>query len=139
VSDFVNYQNSQKPVNDSFAVTDEIIEEFFEYAKSKNYSYQNTEDNAFEQFINQNQLSTIDDKLAIHIEAIKNILAERSEGEIITARSQVKDLLYEHFISECLGEKKTYELVWLKNTPELLRAHEIVSNPKAYAGLLAAN
>jgi carboxyl-terminal processing protease len=137
VNDFVSEYCSKQSIDESFEVTDQIINSFFEYLYTRGYVYHNSAYIAFNQFVSENGISGKESNLTDHIKAIKDILSTRSKNEMLSLRLQVKDLLYDCFITTCLGNQQFYKLVWLKKHPELIKSQEILSNPNAYSNLLA--
>jgi carboxyl-terminal processing protease len=134
--EFIDEYSSNTTIEDDFEVTDELIEEFEKFLQRNKFSYANSTESAYRQFIASNNLNQNDRKLSGHIEALGEILAQRSIAELQSVRGQLKDLLYENFLNQCLGTKKSIELGWLKNSPEIIKAKEIMANRQSYANLL---
>jgi carboxyl-terminal processing protease len=137
ISDFIAKYNSRTPIADNFVIDDGILEDFYGYLKNQGFSFKSPQQTAFKKFVDDNDLSANAGRLKDHLEIISQILAERSNEEANSVKTQLRDLLFENFISQCLGQKKAIELVWLKNHPELIKAKEIIKNPQAYANILA--
>ncbi len=136
-TDFVSEYGPKLNIDESFAVDDSLVDLFLDYIEKRDYVYRSPAYNSFEQFLTENAKLIDEIKLENHTEAIKNILNDRSQTEILSLRSQVKNHLYESFITISLGERKAYELVWLKTHPELVKAGEVLNDPKIYSSLLA--
>lgn len=137
VNDFISEYCTGQPVDEDFEVTDKIVDSFFEYLKVRDYVYHNPVCSAFDRFVSENGVSDKKGNLNDHVKAIKDILFIRSNDEMISLRLQIKDLLYDYIIVTCLGKQKSYELVWLKRHPELIKSREVLNNPNIYNNLLA--
>jgi carboxyl-terminal processing protease len=137
LAEFINLYDSSSTVDEDFKVDDRLIEEFIMYLYNSGFSYANSTESAFKQFITGNNLSQNDQRLGSHFAAIDEILAERSNQELNSVRGQLKDLLYESFINQCLGAKKAIELSWLETNPEIIKAREIMGNRQSYTALLS--
>ena len=137
VNDFITDYCVRQPVDENFEVTDKTVDSFFEYLKVRGYVYHSSICSAFDRFVSENGVSGKKGKLNDHIKAIKDILSSKSNDEMLSLRSQIKDLLYECIISNCLGKQKSYELVWFKKHPELIKSWEVLNAPDIYNNLLA--
>lgn len=137
VTDFVSEYCSKQSIDESFEVTDRIIDSFFEYVYTRGYVYHNSTYSAFNQFMSENGTSGKESNLTNYINAIKDILSNRSKNEMFSLRPQVKDILYDCFVTTCLGKQQSYKLVWLKKHPELIKSREVLNDPNAYSNLLA--
>lgn len=136
-TDFVAEYGPKLNIDENFEVSDEIVNQFIDYIDNKNYVYRNPEYNMFDQFVSQNTDWINKDNLNSYVDGIKNILEKKSENETLQLHSQIKDFLYESFITQGLGKRKAYELVWLKTHPELIKAGKVLNNPKTYDEFLA--
>jgi len=136
-ADFVSEYGPKLDIDESFTVDDNLVDLFFAYIKKRGYIYRNPAYNSFEQFLSENSKLVDEDKFANHTDAIKNLLDNRSQNEALSLRSQVTDYLYESFITIGLGKRKACELVWLKTHPELVKAREVLNDPKIYSSFLA--
>ncbi|MCD6162054.1 MAG: S41 family peptidase [candidate division Zixibacteria bacterium] len=137
VTDFVAEYGPKLDIDENFVVSDDIVSLFIGYIEKKKYVYRNPEFSAFDQFVDQNKDWLNKDNLSGYVDDIKKILEKKSDKEMLTLHSQIKDILYESFITQGLGKRKAYELVWLKTHPELIKAGMVLGNPQTYDNLLA--
>lgn len=136
LGEFIEEYSSHNRIDDDFEVNDLLLVHFENFLKRTGFKYENPAELAFKEFAAKGSVAQNDPRLDEHLKAIKEVLAQRSIAELRSVRSQLRDMLYENFIDQCLGIRKTVELVWLKKHQEIVKAREVMANPNSYASLL---
>jgi len=134
--DYVTEKSDDLTIDNTFIINDKIIDDFIAYINDRNYVYYSPAYDLFNQFVSQNNDLRETSRVIPHIEAIEEILKERSCDEILSMKSSFKELLYEYFITINLGEKESFELIYQKRDPELVKASVVLKNPETYGSLL---
>lgn len=137
LGEFIEEYSSHNPVDGNFEVNDLLIEHFGNFLKRTGFTYENQTELAFGDFMEKGGIAKNDRRLEEHLKAINEILSERSIAELQSVNGQLKDLLYENFIDQCLGTRKAIELIWIENDREITKAREIMANRNMYVGLLS--
>jgi len=132
----VHYTVSHPDVPVDFEVSDQIISEFRNYLKSKNFTYKSKMQMQFEDIKKSaetenriDQLKPVLDQLEARINVIK-------EQEFAESMDQIKRSIKRDMLTKLYGERALYEQVILKTDPYVKKALEVMENKKEYASIL---
>jgi len=138
-TDFIANKSSEIEIDEDFSIDDKMVDEFLNFIKEQDYSYQNPESYVFSSFLEENEYFENSELLNGHTEAINKQLQNNSEVELQSQRMYIKEYLYERFIRAGLGQRQVCELIWFKSRAEFIEARRLLGSPDLYVGYLAAN
>jgi len=136
IFDFVTERSDNLKIDDNFIVDDKTADEFIAYVIYRGYVYYSPAYDLFNQFVSENNGQGERSRTMPHVNAIEEILKERSTNELLSMKSSFKELLYEYFVTINLGEKEAFELIYQKRDPELVKASVVLKDPETYGSLL---
>ena len=137
--DFAVQHISKYPdVKPDLEVNDEMLEEFRQYLKDKEFDYKTSMQYAYEQLketvTEDNKDSIFGDQLTTLSELIEN---EKST-DFDHSKDFIKRMIKRDIISAIAGERGVYEHLWLHTDKAVLKAVEIMQQDGEYAKMLAA-
>lgn len=119
---------------DEFRITDEIFEEFKEFAKSRNLQYKTASERALERLKQRTQDENHSEKIAKLINAIGIEIERSKEGEMITYSEEIRDILLSEIISRYYYQRGRVVSV-LPRDRAVKKAIEILSDTEKYQGI----
>ncbi len=134
----VQYISKHPDVKPDLEVSDEMLEEFRQYLKDKEFDYKTSMQYAYEQLketvTEENKDSIFGDQLATLSELIEN---EKST-DFDRSKDFIKRMIKRDIVSAIAGERGVYEHLWLHTDKAVLKAVEIMQQDGEYARMLAA-
>jgi len=134
--DFAVRYTAGKKLPLDFEVSDQMVEEFRIFLKEKQFDYKTPAEVYLDSL---SQFAQREGKLEIYSQALESLrsqVAREKEQDFEISKGKVKRLLKETILRKLYGEKGYYEGVVLKEHPAVLKAKEVLLDPKQYKKLL---
>ncbi len=132
----VEYVAAHPDIRPDFQVTDEIVEQFRQYIKSKDFTYKSALQIALEDL---KTTVTEEDKEPEFDKSLKDMDAlVQSEKDADFGRSQdyIRRAIKREVISSVFGERGVYEDILFQSDKTVLKAKEILTQPGEYSKLI---
>ncbi len=122
----------------NFSLTDQEYEEFVQWMRGKNYSYQSTVQTELEAFEAEAKKEKYYANLKPQLEAIHARLNESRKNDLILHKDQIKMLLEEDIVARYYFEKGMVETRF-KHDKEIKKAIDVLHNQGEYKKILNLN
>lgn len=126
------------PAPKSFSLTDQEYEEFVQWMKGKNYSYQSPVQTELEAFEAEAKKEKYYANLKPQLDAIHARLNESRKNDLVLHKDQIKMLLEEDIVARYYFEKGTVETRF-KHDKEIKKAIDVLHNQVEYKKILNLN
>jgi carboxyl-terminal processing protease len=131
-------KHSAIPAPKSFSLTDQEYEEFAQWMKGKNYSYQSPVRTELEAFEAEAKKEKYYANLKPQLDAIHARLNESRKNDLLLHKDQIKMLLEEDIVARYYFEKGTVETRF-KHDKEIKKAIDVLHNQVEYKKILNLN
>lgn len=132
----IDYVAKHPDVKPGFTVTDEVVGEFRQFLKDKEFSYKSSLQVALEEMektINDQERSTsFDGALA----DLRNLVEEEKARDFDNSMDYIKRAIKREIVSSIAGESGVYNEIVLKQDKAVKQAVELLQAPNEYAKLI---
>jgi carboxyl-terminal processing protease len=132
----VQYVAKHPDIKSDFEVTDEILAEFREFTKSKDFTYKSALQIAVEDL---RKTVTEEDKEPVFensLEQMDGLVQAEKDADFDRSTDYMKRAIKREIISSVFGERGVYEDVLFKSDKTFLKAVEILGRPGEYSRLM---
>jgi len=134
----VHYTSTHPHLSKDFEVDDKILNEFMQFVKDKNFSYQTSSelelDKLKEAIKGEGRSEAVNQK----IRELGKLIESEKESDYRKSEAYIKSEIKENILTKLYGQNAKYEEVWLKDQPQIIKAIQILSHPEEYKTLLSA-
>ena len=133
----VKYVAEHPEVKPNFEVTDEIVEQFREYVKERDFDYKSTLETALGE-LRETIISESNDSLfGGMIDSLEALVELEKAQDFDRSLDYIKKTIKREIVAAIAGQRGVYEEVVLKTDKAVRRAVEILSSPDEYAKLIS--
>jgi len=132
----IKYTTEHPSLSPDFEVNDQMIAEFKDFLKEKNFTYKGQLEKAFDDFKDAVDKSGKKDEFAAEFSKVDNLIQADKKDEFDRSIDYIKRGIKRDMLSRLYGESTVYEQVVLKNDSYVKRAVEILTSPGEYASIL---
>ena len=130
------YTTEHPDLPEDFRVTDEMLEEFREFLKEKEFTFKSPLEKTFEDLEKIVDEGGKDEQFSEEFARIHELIEADKEQEFFRNTDYIKRGIKRDMLSRLYGESAVYEQIVLETDPYVLRAVEILASPSEYAGIL---
>ncbi len=130
------YTTEHPDLPEDFRVTDEMLEEFREFLKEKEFTFKSPLEKTFEDFEKIVDEGGKSEQFSEELARIHELIDGDKEQEFFRNTDYIKRGIKRDMLSRLHGESAVYEQIVLETDPYVLKAVEILASPSEYAGIL---
>ncbi len=130
------YTTEHPDLPEDFRVTDEMLEEFREFLKEKEFTFKSPLEKTFEDLEKIVEEGGKNEQFSEEFARIHELIEGDKEQEFFRNTDYIKRGIKRDMLSRLHGESAVYEQIVLETDPYVLRAVEILASPSEYAGIL---
>jgi carboxyl-terminal processing protease len=132
----VSYLADHKELSQTFEVTDQMVSEFKDFLKKKNFTYRTALEIQVDSL--EKTIKAQEDGLRYQetLNNLKKLLGEDKEKDFDKSLSYIKRSIKRDILNSLYGEKAVYEQVLLKDDPYVKKALEILTTKDKYLTIL---
>lgn len=131
----MTYANTHTVKDSNLVVTDDIVDDFRNYLKEKNYAYQHPIEKSLISLKNELLKKGYGNDMLKDIDKLEKTLKRAEEDMFYNSLSDIKKTLRMELTSKFFGVRKQVEN-GLQDDPVMLKAVEVLGNGEKYVGLL---
>jgi len=132
----IRYTAQYPDLPEDFEVTDEMIQEFKEFLKEKDFSYKNSLELDFEKLEKTAEKEGSLERMAEQIEDLRWAIEVEKEREFEENLDRIKKSMKRDMLTRLYGQKAVYEQVVLKTDRHIQKALELLKNKDEYKKIL---
>ncbi len=132
----IRYTTEHPDLPSDFEVTDEMIAEFREFLREKEFTYKGRLEKAFEEFKSAVDTVGRTDDFAAEFERVDNLIRSDKDDEFDRSLEYIKRGIKRDILTRLHGESAVYDQIVLKTDPYVQKAVEILVTPSEYASIL---
>jgi carboxyl-terminal processing protease len=132
----VAYVAKHPDVQADFTVTDQVVEEFRQFIKEKDFSYKSSMQVALEDLKKTSEAGPNDSMYASAIVSMEGLVEKEKQHDFDKSRDYIKRALKREVVSSIAGERGVYEQIVLKTDKTVQKAIEVLTAPKEYTRLI---
>jgi len=133
----VKYVAEHPNINESFEVTDEMVEAFRDYVKSKEFDYKTSLQVALEDLRRTVEEEKTEDMFANMLVEMERLVEAEKADDFDQSKDYIKRSIKREILSSIVGQRGVYERLILETDKAVLRAVEILSTPGQYSEFIA--
>jgi carboxyl-terminal processing protease len=133
----LSYTAYHKNIAKDFVVDDRVLVEFREFLKSKHFELTTAYQLEFDKLKQSLGGESHSPNLKAKLEGLEKALEEEKENEFDKSKEYIKWKIKEEIVAKLYGREATYEYVWVKWHPEILKGIELITTPSKYQELLS--
>ena len=133
----ITYTTEHPDLPEDFLVTDEMLEEFREFLKEKEFAFKSPLEKTLddlEKIVDETEKT---EQFSAELARIHELIEADKEQEFFRNIDYIKRGIKRDMLTRLYGEAAVYEQIVLETDPYVLRAVEIVTSPSEYAGILS--
>ena len=134
----VKYVADHPGVDRSIEITDDMIDDFRQFAKDKEFSYKTTLEYSLEELEKTINEEGKDSLFRTSLDNFEALVNEEKESDFDHSLDYIKRAMKREIISKIYGQRGVYEEIILKSDPELIQAVKLLEKPDDYAEALAS-
>lgn len=132
----VQYVAKHPDIKADFEVTDEILAEFREFTKSKNFTYKSALQIAVEDLRKTVTDENKEPVFESSLQQMDGLVQAEKDADFSRSTDYIKRAIKREIISSVFGERGVYEDVLFKSDKTFLKAVEILGHPGEYSRLM---
>lgn len=132
----VKYVAEHPEVKPNFEVTDEIVEQFRQFVKEKDFDYKSSLQVVLEELQETIASEGKDSLFASMIDSLETLVELEKAQDIDRSLDYIKKTIKREIVAAIAGQRGVYEEVVLKTDKAVLKAIEILSTPGEYSELI---
>ncbi len=132
----VHYTTEHPDIPEDFKVTDEMVAQFRQFLKEKDFTYKNEIEMELSKMEKVAEKQGKTDELQPLFDQIYSQIEKMKEDEFSESLDEIKRSIKRDILTKLYGEKALYEQLVLKTDPYVKRALEVLRNKKEYASIL---
>ena len=132
----IRYTAQHPDLPEDFEVTDEMIQEFKEFLKEKDFSYKNSLELDFEKLEKTAEREGSLERMGEQIESLRWAIEVEKEREFEENLDRIKKSMKRDMLTRLYGQKAVYEQVVLKTDRHIQKALELLKNKDEYKKIL---
>ncbi|TET97277.1 MAG: S41 family peptidase [Candidatus Zixiibacteriota bacterium] len=133
----VKYVAGHPEVKPNFEVTDEIVEQFREYVKERDFDYKSTLETGLEKLRETITSEEKDSLFSGMIDSLEALVEVEKAQDFDRSLDYIKKTIKREVVAAIAGQRGVYEEVVLKTDKAVKKAVEILSSPDEYAKLIS--
>ena len=133
----VAYVAEHPDVKPDFEVTEEILEQFKDFIKEKEFDYQTSLQIAFEKLETEVEEENQLDFFQANLDSMRVLVQKDKENDFDESLYYIKRTIKREIVASIAGERGVYEQIVLKTDKAVSRAIEILSAPDKYSEILS--
>jgi len=135
----LKYAAENEIVDPDIEITDEILQEFKEYLKEQNFTYELRAEEELDKLKELIDKTSLKDELNTELDNLTKILQKEKEIEFEQSLDYIKMSIKRDLISNKFGNKARYEYVVLKQDKEILEAVKILQDPELFSSYFSSD
>ena len=132
----IAYVTKHPDVKPDFQVTDQVVEEFRQFIKEKDFSYKSSVQVALEDLKKTAEEGDDDSLFAAGIATLEAQVEKEKQHDFDKSRDYINRALKREVVSSIAGERGVYENIVLKTDKSVQKAVEILTQPKEYTRMI---
>ncbi len=132
----ITYTTEHPDLPEDFHITEEMLEEFREFLKEKEFAFKSPLEKAFEDLEKIADETEKNEQFSEEFARIHELIEADKEQEFLRNIDYIKRGIKRDMLTRLYGESAVYEQIVLETDPYVLRAVEILTSPSEYAGIL---
>jgi carboxyl-terminal processing protease len=132
----VKYVAEHPQVKPDFEVTDEIVEQFRQFIKSKDFDYKSSLQASLDELKKTVAAEGKDSLFSGLVDSLEMLVKVEKEHDFNQSLDYIKQTIKREVVAAIAGERGVYEEVVLKTDPAVQKAVEILTTPGEYAKLI---
>jgi carboxyl-terminal processing protease len=133
----IQYTIDHPNLKPDFEVTDQMVQDFKAFLKDKKFTYKNQMETEFDTFVKTaNETDSSDSQMTAEIERVRGLIEKSKDKDFTQSADYIRRSLKRDILTRLYGESEVYQQVVLKNDPYVLKAVDVITSPKEYAGIL---
>ncbi len=133
----VKYVAGHPEVKPNFEVTDEIVGQFREYVKERDFDYKSTLETGLEELRETITSEEKDSLFSGMIDSLEALVEVEKAQDFDRSLDYIKKTIKREVVAAIAGQRGVYEEVVLKTDKAVKKAVEILSSPDEYAKLIS--
>lgn len=129
------YKNQNIPSVDDFEITDDLYNDFVDFALEQNFSYQTQSEKELEELEKIVKREKYFDRAKDELEQLKNKLANNKEKDLQSFKTEIKEFLRDEIIGRYYYEEGQLKAS-IKDDKQIFKAVEILKNKDVYSSIL---
>jgi len=134
----IKYTNEHPELKPDFQVTDQMLVEFKQFMKDKDFKYKGELEREFDNFKDMVDEAGKSDKFTADFADIDRLIQAEKENEFGESIDYIKKGIKRDILTRMYGESAVYEQIVLKTDPYVKKAVEILGSPKEYTSILGS-
>jgi carboxyl-terminal processing protease len=135
----VSYIAKHPDIPKSFEVDDQIIAEFKQFLKEKNFTYKSALELDLDNLKKHVEDQKKSEAFAKTLENVQSLIEKEKEKEFDQSIDYIKRSIKRDILNNLYGEKGYYEEIILKTDPAIRKAFEILTNKNEYKKILSSS
>lgn len=131
----VRYIAEHPDIPQDFEVDQQMLKEFKQFLKEKNFTYKSTLELDLEPLKTQIEEKENPEIFSRALEDLKQAIEKDKEDDFEESTDYIKDSLKRDILNNLYGQKTYYEQVLLKTDPYIQKAYQILTNENEYMGM----
>ena len=123
------------PTPEKFTITDEILNDFHDFIKKKDFNYDTESESMLDELIQTAKKEDYYDRASKEFEALKKSLSHNIDDDFYRHRDEISELLKQEIIGRYYYQAGRIEST-LDSDSVIIRAEKILSDPSEYSAIL---
>ncbi|MBN2226073.1 MAG: S41 family peptidase [candidate division Zixibacteria bacterium] len=132
----VKYFAAHPNLSHDFEVTNEMIEEYKDFLKEKEFTYKTAMEVSYEKMKEIIEDEQKDDLFSASMQDLETQIEKEKETDFEKSLPYIKRAIKRELVSKIAGERGVYEEVILKSNPAVQKAVELLQNKEEYGKVL---
>jgi carboxyl-terminal processing protease len=132
----VSYIAKHPEISRNFEVDDQILAEFRQFLKEKEFTYKSNLEMELEPLRGRIEKEEKSEIFSQSLTDLERLIEKDKEDDFQESIDYIKDSLKRDILNNLYGQKAWYEEILLKTDPYIQKAYQILTNQKEYKSLL---
>ena len=132
----VKYSTNHPEINRSFEVTDQILSEFKDFMKEKEFDYKTSLEVSLDEMRTVVKDENKEDLFSASLDNLAGLVEKEKDADFERSRDYIKRAIKREVITKLYGQTGQYEELILKSDPGVRKAFELIKNDKEYTRVI---
>lgn len=132
----VKYSSEHPEIDENFEVTDEILAEFKQFLKDKEFDYKTSLEVSLDEMKEVVAEEEKEDIFQVSLDQLADLVTKEKEADFERSKDYIKRSLRREVLAKLYGQRGLYEGIVLKADPVVQQALELIQNDKEYSNVI---
>jgi len=132
----VKYSSAHPDLDSTFAVTNEVLKEFKDFMKERDFTYKTALEVSLEEMKKVVKDENKEDLFSASLDNLSGLVEEEKEADFTRSKDYIERSIKRELMTKLYGQRGLYEEIILKTDPAVKKAYDLIRNNDEYTRVI---